>query len=183
MDRARGEFQNRSVSQVMRSSYRRPVASVLASLVWIAGSVLAFLLGFRFALKAFGANSEAGFVQFVYGVSDVFLAPFRAVFSTDQVEGSVFEWSTLVAIAVYLLVAWAIVSLIRVLGPRTTVSAFEESEVLNDQGRVVQVDPDTTAVREQHVVDRDHVERDRLAEKRVAGESDRAWCDGVECPA
>ncbi|MHB9150988.1 MAG: YggT family protein [Thermoleophilia bacterium] len=154
------------------------MASVLAGLVWIAGTVLAFLLGFRFALKAFGANSEAGFAQFVYGASDVFLAPFRAIFSTDQVEGSVFEWSTLVAIAVYLLVAWAIVSLIRVLAPRRTVSAFEESEVLNDQGRVVQLDPDKKVQREDHIVD-----RDRPAETRVAGDSDRAWCDGVECPA
>lgn len=81
------------------------------------------------------------------------------VFSTDQVEGSVFEWSTLVAIAFYLVVAWAIVSLIRALGPRTTVSAFEESEVLNDQVRVVQVDPDTAVQREQRIVDRDRRSR------------------------
>lgn len=120
----------RAEKQVTRSTYRRPTASVVTDVLWILTGVLVVLLGFRFALKMFGANPEAGFVRFVYGLSDVFMAPFKAVFSNNQVSGNVFEWSTLLAIAVYALVAWGIVSLVDAVARRTSVSEFEQTDAI-----------------------------------------------------
>jgi hypothetical protein len=60
------------------------------------------------------------------------MAPFNAIFGTQIVNGAVFEWSALVAIAVYALVAWLIVALIRALTPRRgpdTVETVEETPV------------------------------------------------------
>ncbi len=84
---------------------------------WLLG-VIEAILGFRFALKLFGANPEAGFVELVYGISAPLMAPFEAVFPAQQVEGAHFEWSVLLAMVVYALVAWGLIGLIRAISPR-----------------------------------------------------------------
>lgn len=117
-------------SQV-HTEIRRPIEVVLSRLVMYGFGVIEVLIAIRFVLKLLGANSRAAFVQLVYGLSDVFMAPFIAIFKTQRVEGSVFELSALVAIAVYALVAWGIVALIRVVSPRVesqTVERVEEDD-------------------------------------------------------
>jgi len=79
--------------------------------VWYLLGVLEIVLAFRFLLKLLGANPAAGFTNFIYSVSYPFVAPFLAVFKITRVEGSVFEWTTLLAMAVYCLVAWGIIKL------------------------------------------------------------------------
>jgi hypothetical protein len=90
------------------------------------------LIAIRFALMLFGANAEAGFVRLVYGISDVFMSPFVAIFGTDQVSGATIEWSALVAIAVYALIAWGIVALIGAVSPRTHARTVERVETDED---------------------------------------------------
>lgn len=80
---------------------------------WLAGLVNA-LLAIRFLFKLFGAN-PVPFVRFIYDVAYPFIVPFHGIFNTDQVGISVIEPEDLVAIAIYTLVAWGIVSLIHVL--------------------------------------------------------------------
>jgi hypothetical protein len=94
--------------------------------------VIEVFLGARFLLILLGANAETAFVRFVYGVSDVFIAPFNAIFNTQEVSGATFEWSALVAIAVYALIAWGIVSLIRAVNPRRHVETVERVEKADD---------------------------------------------------
>ena len=81
------------------------------------------LLILRFLLKLFGANAAAGFTAFIYTVSGVFAKPFLFVFGISQAQGSVFEWSTLLAMAVYALVAWLIVRGLIMIRPMTTEEA------------------------------------------------------------
>ena len=76
--------------------------------VWYLLGIVEVLLAFRFVLKLLGANAAAGFTSFIYGVTYFLAAPFLTVFRTARVEGSVFEWSTLLAMLVYLVIAWAI---------------------------------------------------------------------------
>lgn len=101
-------------------------------IVWFLLLFLEVLLVFRFLLKLFAANPLAGFTQFVYGVTSIFVAPFQAVFSVSQVKGSVFEWTTILSMGVYFLIAWAIIKLIIISKP---VSRNEASEKLNIQDR------------------------------------------------
>ena len=70
----------------------------------------------RVALKLLAANADVGFVRFVYGVSAPLVAPFQGIFPTPAGNGSVVELSSLVAIAVYAAVAWAIVRVVSILG-------------------------------------------------------------------
>jgi hypothetical protein len=79
--------------------------------VWSIFGLLEALLAFRFVLKLLAANPAAGFSSFIYNVSYPLAAPFLNVFHATKVEGSVFEWTTLLAMLVYWLIAWGIVKL------------------------------------------------------------------------
>ena len=74
--------------------------------LWVA-CLGTLLVGLRFLLELFAANPAAPFVQFVYRLSAGLMAPFYAVFPTQRIQGSVFDWSALLAMVVYGLVAWA----------------------------------------------------------------------------
>jgi hypothetical protein len=79
--------------------------------VWYILGIIETLLMFRFVLKLLGANAAAGFTKFIYGVTYVFAEPFLSVFRRTQVEGSIFEWSTLLAMLVYWIIAIGIIRL------------------------------------------------------------------------
>lgn len=85
--------------------------------IWYVFYVLEALLLFRFILKLLGANAAAGFTDFIYTLSSFPLAPFRLVFGTDSIGGSMFEWSTLLAMLVYWAATWGIIKLIVMIRP------------------------------------------------------------------
>ena len=99
-------------------------------IVWYLLWLLEALLAFRFILKLMDANPAAGFTSFIYTLSSPFTAPFLAVFPSTRVQGSVFEWTTLLAMLVYWLIATAIVRLF-LMGK--TVSTPEAAEKLKDE--------------------------------------------------
>lgn len=98
----------------MDSSYNSATTKPLfrgTQVVWYLLSLLEIGLIFRFFLKLTAANPAAGFTSFVYGITRLFVEPFLAVFPRTVVEGSIFEWTTLLAMLVYWLLALAIVRL------------------------------------------------------------------------
>lgn len=111
--------------QLVHTELRSPIEVILARVVYYVFGVIEVLLAMRFALLLFGANAAAGFVQFVYSVSSIFLAPFAAIFKTQTAAGATFEWSVLVAIAVYALIAWGIVALVNAVSPRRSSETVE----------------------------------------------------------
>ena len=80
-------------------------------IVWYVTGVLEILLAFRFVLKLLGANSGAGFTSFIYGITYPFVAPFLSVFRITRVEGSTMEWTTLLAMLVYWIIAMGIIKM------------------------------------------------------------------------
>jgi len=92
-------------------------------IVWYILSVIEVLLLFRFLLKLIGANPDAGFSAFIYILSYPFAAPFLYVVRSTQVSGSVFEWTTLLAMLVYYIVAWGIVRIFVMGKPVSNVEA------------------------------------------------------------
>ncbi len=80
-------------------------------IVWYVLGLLEVILGFRFVLKLLDANQGAGFTDFMYSLSSPFVSPFVNVFGVTRVVGSVLEWTTLLAMAVYALVAWGIINM------------------------------------------------------------------------
>ena len=88
----------------------------------VLGIVEALLIT-RVILKLLAANPEAGFVRFVYDRSALFVAPFLGIFPTPATQNSVLELSSLVAIAVYAVIAWGIVRLIAIFSRRQALSS------------------------------------------------------------
>jgi hypothetical protein len=78
---------------------------------WIVGFV-DILLAIRFLLKLFGGSTVSGFVTFMYNITQPLVAPFHGIFNTTVQGRSILEPESLVAIAIYSLIGWGIVSLI-----------------------------------------------------------------------
>lgn len=75
------------------------------------GGVIIALLALRFILALLGAAEGNAFVDFVYGLSALFVAPFFGIFGEPTYGASQFETSTLVAIIVYALLTVGIAKL------------------------------------------------------------------------
>ena len=93
-------------------SFNSPTTKPLykgTQIVWYTLGVMETLLAFRFVLKLMGANPDAGFSAFIYAVTYIFAAPFLSVFRTTAISGSVFEWTTLLAMIVYWILAFGII--------------------------------------------------------------------------
>ncbi len=117
------------MDEINSSSTVKPLYRV-TRVIWLVASLLEVLLAFRFLLKLFAANAGAGFSSFIYGITGIFASPFMSVFGVSKVQGSVFEWTTLLAMAVYWLIALGLIKMLVISKP---VSKDEASEKLNRQ--------------------------------------------------
>lgn len=90
-----------------------------ARVVWFIAGVIIALLAIRFVFILLGASRGNGFVDLIYTLSYPFAAPFFGIFGYTLRYGIArFEFSTLVAIAIYALIAWAIARLVTIRQPR-----------------------------------------------------------------
>ena len=91
-----------------------PSTDIMAvRVVRILAGILLVILGFRFVLALVGANAANGFVNAITVSSWPFAAPFYGMFASS----SRFELYTLFAMAVYVLVAWGLMHLLRIRRP------------------------------------------------------------------
>ena len=97
-------------------------------IVWYLVGIIEIILTFRFLLKLFGANTGAGFTHFIYAITEPLALPFLSVFRMSRLEGSLFEWTTILAMVVYGLIGWGIVQIL-LMGK--TVSTPEAASKLN----------------------------------------------------
>jgi YggT family protein len=101
------------VDRTERVSYdpyapRRSASYRLVQLVYLIFAVIELLLAVRFVLKALGANPNAGFAEFIYGITAPLVAPFLGLFPSPATNGMVIEPGTIVALIVYPIVGWII---------------------------------------------------------------------------
>lgn len=94
-------------ANVQRETVTRDTAvsgNVVAKrVVYYLGGALIALLALRFLLALLGAAEGNAFVDFIYGLSGVFVMPFYGIFGEPTYGVSQLETSTLVAIVVYAL--------------------------------------------------------------------------------
>ena len=116
-------------------SYNSPSTKPLyrgTQIVWYILAFLEAILAFRFILKLLGANPNAGFTDLIYGITQPFASPFLSVFKISKIEGSIFEWTTILAMLVYWLIALAIA---RAFVMGKTVSTPEAAVKLDNQDK------------------------------------------------
>jgi YggT family protein len=87
---------------------------VVNSIYWVVG-MLEILLGLRFALRFFGANPQNEFARMINSLSAPFIAPFSTLFISPTSDGgaNIFDVNILIAITVYALLSYLVVSLVR----------------------------------------------------------------------
>lgn len=91
----------------------RPKRKTFAVLYYVL-DIIEAVLALRVIFKLLGANPASGFTSLLYSTTAPLVAPFAGIFRTPTVQGSVLEWSTIVAMIIYALVAYAIVQLLRI---------------------------------------------------------------------
>lgn len=84
-------------------------------LVWLLFGLLEAALGLRVIFKLIAVNPENPFAAFLYRVTDLFLAPFQSLVGAPAAGGMVLEVSTIIAMIVYLLIAYALERIIYLL--------------------------------------------------------------------
>ena len=85
--------------------------------VWFVIGIIEALLAFRFLFELLAANPNNEFAQLVYGLSYPFAAPFQSIFGITSLANSLFDWSLIVAAAVYMLIGYGIVQMLRIIKP------------------------------------------------------------------
>jgi hypothetical protein len=77
-------------------------------LIWLLFGILEALIALRVGLKLIGANPDSPIVAMIYGFTALFLLPFTNLIGTPTVGNIVLELSSLFAMLIYALIAWAI---------------------------------------------------------------------------
>jgi uncharacterized protein YggT (Ycf19 family) len=78
-------------------------------------SVIEVLLVLRFFLKVVGANPASPFGLFLFGLTDLLMAPFTSLLPTPAMGNSDLEFTTLLVLAVYPVFGWIISRAIQLL--------------------------------------------------------------------
>lgn len=94
-------------------NYRDRLTRIIITLIDVVFGLAVLGLFIRFLLRLFGANPAAEFTQFIYNSTAPLLDPFEGIFRSYVINpGNVIELSTLVAIVVYLIIAYLLVELV-----------------------------------------------------------------------
>lgn len=110
---------------------RRIFTFKATQLVWLFLGILEALLALRFFLKLIAANPASPIAVFLYGFTGLFLLPFAGLTGTPAAGGMVLEIPTVIAMAVYALIGWALERLIWVIfyrprGPVTQTTTTDQ---------------------------------------------------------
>lgn len=97
---------------VARERERLVILNKGTQLVWLLTGILEGLLAIRIFLKLIAANPGAGFANFIYTITYPFLLPFFGLTAEPAANGSVLEIPSIIAMIVYALLAWLLVTLI-----------------------------------------------------------------------
>ena len=124
MEQIAGEFRGKAINEVVdteREVERSRGLARVSRVVDYIFYVIYALLAIRLLLALLAARRSAGFVQFIYTVTDLFYAPFRGIVGSPTAEGGyTLALPIVIAIIVYALLHAGINGLLRLLAHRKT---------------------------------------------------------------
>ena len=104
--------------QVVQRTTHTPGVIMAQRIIWFIVGLINILLAIRFILLLLGANRDAGFVDFIYGITSPLVAPFVGIFGEPTYGRFMLDWSSLLAMVIYTLIAWGIVKLLTLSRPQ-----------------------------------------------------------------
>jgi hypothetical protein len=84
--------------------------------IWFITGIIEVVLAFRIFLRMTGAY-PGGFTSLIYALSSPFALPFKGIIKSSSETGPFIEWSTFIAMVVYLLIAFGLVQLFQFIKP------------------------------------------------------------------
>ncbi|MGI0484582.1 YggT family protein [Pantanalinema rosaneae CENA516] len=101
-------FQLRQEERRLELARRRATLGWVTNSIYLLVGLLEVLLLLRFFLRLAGANTQNTFAQFIYNLSEPFVAPFSTLFVSPVTAGgaSIFDVNVLIAMIVYALLGW-----------------------------------------------------------------------------
>jgi hypothetical protein len=111
-----GNFVQRQRVTEIAPATGQVMLSRVKALIWLITGVLVALLAFRLVLALLNSGRGSGFADFIYGVTDLFVAPFVGITGNPTFgQGSVVDVASIFAMVVYPLVAWVIIRLLYII--------------------------------------------------------------------
>lgn len=99
-----------------RGYYGDRIVSHVSQILWFVLTIIEVLLLFRFFLKLIGAGS-AGFAGLIYDMTAPLIQPFQYIIGNSVSSGSIVEWSSIIAIIAYWILAWIIIAIVDMARP------------------------------------------------------------------
>jgi uncharacterized protein YggT (Ycf19 family) len=98
-----------------------PLRTVERLVIFIFGLIEAVIL-LRIVLLLLAAREGNDVVQFVYSVSEVFVAPFRGILRIDEVQAGIaaLDFGAIVALVFWVIIELIVIAALRVFRPSTT---------------------------------------------------------------
>ena len=108
------DYKEVRTSQHEQGSEQRVATFRATQIIWLLLGILEAVLALRFVFKLIAVNAANSFAAFLYNITNLFVAPFASLVGAPQGYGMVLEISTLIAMAVYLLIAWGLEKIVDV---------------------------------------------------------------------
>jgi hypothetical protein len=80
----------------------------VTQLIWLLLGILEALIVLRIGLKLIGGNPGSPIVALIYGLTYLFVFPFEGMVATPSSGSIVLELSSVFAMLIYALIAWAV---------------------------------------------------------------------------
>ena len=126
------------------------VATIKATqIIWLLLGLLEASIALRVVFKLIAVNAANPFAKLLYGATNLFVGPFKSLVGNPTSGGMVLEISSIIAMLVYLLIAWGIERIVYVVfyRPRGPVS-FRQTTVAEHTPLQVPVGVSQTTVTE-----------------------------------
>ncbi len=108
----------------------------VTQLIWLLLGVLEIMLAMRVVFKLIAVNADNLFASLLYFVTGLFVAPFASLTSAPALGSMVLEISTIIAMFVYLLIAWGFERIVYVLFYRPRGPVSVRQTVVSDKAPV-----------------------------------------------
>ncbi|HEX8709286.1 MAG TPA: YggT family protein [Pyrinomonadaceae bacterium] len=124
MESVAGEFRGKAIDEVVETEREVERSRTVARISQVVDYIFFLIYGLlviRLVLALLAARRSAGFVQFIYGLTDPLYAPFKGIVASPTTEsGNTLAWPIVIALIVYALLHAGINGLLRLLAHRKT---------------------------------------------------------------
>ena len=118
------EYRDERITRHEQGQEQRVFTFKATQLIWLLLGLLEAAIALRFVFKLIAVNAANPFAALIYSFTNLFVAPFESLMGAPAAGGMVLEITSLIAMMVYLLIAWGLERIVYVLfyRPRGSVS-------------------------------------------------------------